>query len=179
MHSSIWNCKRIIVSANPIDHVLWAAENGELETLRELITKQPGLVHATDSDGYTPLHRAAYSNHVNVISYLLSVGANVGAKTELGWTPLHSACNWNNYASAARLLAAGSNPGALSDGGIKYLIFFKLNFLIKVVFKIRQPVSFLLFMITTFMSNITCLAYTIHIGYVPLHFVVKKKKSFK
>ncbi|XP_045458809.1 ankyrin repeat domain-containing protein 49 [Melitaea cinxia] len=103
--------------ANPIDHVLWAAENGELETLRELLTKQPGLVHATDSDGYTPLHRAAYSNHVNVISYLLSVGANVGVKTELGWTPLHSACNWNNYASAARLLAAGSNPGALSDGG--------------------------------------------------------------
>lgn len=102
--------------ANPIDHVLWAAENGEFETVRELIMKQPGLVHATDSDGYTPLHRAAYSNHVNVISYLLSVGANVGAKTELGWTPLHSACNWNNYASAARLLAAGSNPGALSDG---------------------------------------------------------------
>ncbi|XP_047544969.1 ankyrin repeat domain-containing protein 49 [Vanessa atalanta] len=101
---------------NPIDHILWAAENGELETLRELVIKQPGLVHARDSDGYTPLHRAAYSNHVNVISYLLSVGANVGAKTELGWTPLHSACNWNNYASAARLLAAGANPGALSDG---------------------------------------------------------------
>lgn len=102
--------------------MLWAAENGELETLKELITKQPGLVHARDSDGYTPLHRAAYSNHVNVISYLLSVGANVGAKTELGWTPLHSASNWNNYASVARLLAAGADPTALSDGGQYFLI---------------------------------------------------------
>ncbi|XP_034836077.1 ankyrin repeat domain-containing protein 49 [Maniola hyperantus] len=101
---------------NPNDHVLWAAENGELETLKELITKQPGLVHARDTDGYTPLHRAAYSNHINIISYLLSVGANIGAKTELGWTPLHSACNWNNYASAARLLAAGADPTAFSDG---------------------------------------------------------------
>ncbi|VVC90540.1 ankyrin repeat domain-containing protein 49 [Leptidea sinapis] len=103
--------------ANPIDHILWAAENGEIDTVQELLSKQPGLVHARDSDGYTPLHRAAYSNHVHVICYLLSVGANVSTKTELGWTPLHSACNWNNYPSAARLLAAGADPAALSDGG--------------------------------------------------------------
>ncbi|XP_075971213.1 ankyrin repeat domain-containing protein 49-like [Anticarsia gemmatalis] len=102
--------------ANPIDHVLWAAENGELDTLKELLLKQPGLVHAQDSDGYTPLHRAAYSNHVEVISYLVSVGANVNTKTQLGWTPLHSACNWNNYAAAARILAAGADPAAVSDG---------------------------------------------------------------
>lgn len=74
-------------------------------------------MHAKDSDGYTPLHRASYSNHVNVISYLLSVGSDIHSKTELGWTPLHSACKWNNYAAAARLLAAGADPGALSNGG--------------------------------------------------------------
>ncbi|CAG4965273.1 unnamed protein product [Colias eurytheme] len=102
--------------ANPIDHVLWAAEKGELDTLKSLLENQPGFVHATDSDGYTPLHRAAYSNHVNIISYLLSAGANIGSRTELGWTPLHSACNWNNYAAAARLLAGGASPLALSDG---------------------------------------------------------------
>ncbi|XP_026758729.1 ankyrin repeat domain-containing protein 49 [Galleria mellonella] len=102
--------------ANPVDHVLWAAENGELDTLKEILTKQPGLVFARDSDGYTPLHRAAYGNHVAVICYLLSVGASVSTTTELGWTPLHSACNWNNYKAAARLLAAGANPIALSEG---------------------------------------------------------------
>lgn len=81
--------------------------------------KQPGLVHAQDGDGYTPLHRAAYSNHTDVISYLLSIGANIHTKTQLGWTALHSASNWNNYVAAARLLAAGADPGALSDGGIQ------------------------------------------------------------
>ncbi|CAK1544627.1 unnamed protein product [Leptosia nina] len=101
---------------NPIDHVLWAAENGELETITNLLSSHPGLVHAKDSDGYTPLHRASYSNHVNIISYLLSVGANVHSKTELGWTPLHSACKWNNYAAAARLLAGGADTAALSNG---------------------------------------------------------------
>ncbi|XP_049881041.1 ankyrin repeat domain-containing protein 49-like [Pectinophora gossypiella] len=102
--------------ANPIDHVLWAAENGEVEALKEILSSQPGLVHARDSDGYTPLHRAAYGNHVTAISYLLSMNASVSAKTELGWTPLHSACNWNNYLAAARLLAAGADPTAVSDG---------------------------------------------------------------
>ncbi|RVE49352.1 hypothetical protein evm_005967 [Chilo suppressalis] len=102
--------------ANPVDHVLWAAENGEVDTLKDLLTNQPGLVHARDSDGYTPLHRAAYGNHTSTISMLLSLGANIHSKTELGWTPLHSACNWNNYKAAARLLAAGADPNAVSDG---------------------------------------------------------------
>lgn len=103
--------------ANPTDHVLWAAENGELDTLRELLQSQPSLLHVQDSDGYTLLHRAAYGNHLDTTSYLLSLGANVSMKTEMGWTPLHSACKWNNYVIAARLLAAGADPRTLSDGG--------------------------------------------------------------
>ncbi|XP_014356148.2 ankyrin repeat domain-containing protein 49-like [Papilio machaon] len=101
---------------NPVDHVLWAAENGELDVLKEILKTSPGLVHVRDSDGYTPLHRAAYGNHLACVAYLLSAGAKVAARTELGWTPLHSACNWNNYLAAARLLAAGADPAALSDG---------------------------------------------------------------
>lgn len=106
-----------MVLANPIDHILWAAENDDVNTLKEILLSQPGLVHARDADGYTPLHRAAYGNHVAAITYLLSAGAKVNIKTELGWTPLHSACNWNNYHAAARLLAAGADIAALSDGG--------------------------------------------------------------
>lgn len=82
-------------------------------------------MHAQDSDGYTPLHRAAYSNHIDVISYLLSMNANVNMKTQLGWTPLHSACKWNNYMAAARLLAAGADVKVLSDGGMEFCSLFK------------------------------------------------------
>lgn len=81
------------------------------------------LLHVQDADGYSVLHRAAYGNHLETVSYLLSLGANVSMKTELGWTPLHSACNWNNYTVAARLLAAGTDPRALSDGGTPLIIF--------------------------------------------------------
>lgn len=107
----------VLLTANPVDYVLWAAENGELETLQGLLKAQPGLLYARDSDGYTPLHRAAYGNHLEIVSYLLSLNANVGSRTQLGWTPLHSACNWNNYKVVARLLAANANPAAVSDGG--------------------------------------------------------------
>ncbi|XP_028176344.1 ankyrin repeat domain-containing protein 49-like [Ostrinia furnacalis] len=102
---------------NPTDHILWAAEKGDVNTIKELLTKQPDLVHVQDPDGYTPLHRAAYGNHAVAISYLLSGGANIHAETEVGWTPLHSACNWNNYNAVARLLAAGADPNAMSAGG--------------------------------------------------------------
>lgn len=88
-----------------------------MDTLKWLLNKQPELVHVQDSDGYTPLHRASYGNHVRAIAHLLSAGANVSTKTELGWTPLHSACNWNNYNAVARLLAAGADPNSSSDGG--------------------------------------------------------------
>lgn len=104
-------------TAHSIDHILWAAENGELEQLKELLTTQPGLVHANDCNGYTPLHRAAYGNHISAVSYLMSTGAKLDAKTEFGWTPLHSAANWNNYIIVARLLAGGADPFAVSDGG--------------------------------------------------------------
>lgn len=105
-------------SDNLSDHVLSAAENGTVDILMEVLQSKPELIHVQDADGYTPLHRAAYGNHLSTVTYLLSFGADVHKKTELGWTPLHSACKWNNYAIAARLLAAGADPGALSDGGI-------------------------------------------------------------
>jgi ankyrin repeat protein len=120
-------CTCIFVTANPIDYVLWAAENADIAVLKELLAAQPDLIHATDSNGYTPLHRAAYGNHVTTVTYLLSVGAKLDAKTEFGWTPLHSAANWNNYWVVARLLAAGAPPAAVSDGG-KTVCVYWVNF---------------------------------------------------
>lgn len=105
---------------------MWAAENGKTNLLKELLSAQPSLLHVQDADGYTMLHRAAYGNHIDTVSYLLSLGADVGMKTELGWTPLHSACKWNNFQAVARLLAAGANPRALSNGGRfhEYLVYY-------------------------------------------------------
>ncbi|KAH0567525.1 ankyrin repeat domain-containing protein 49-like [Cotesia glomerata] len=96
--------------------ILKAAENGNIERVTILLDKNPELVHATDKDGYTPLHRACYANHTKIIEVLLKRGAKIDAKTIDGWEPLHSACHWNNVESITLLVANGANINALSNG---------------------------------------------------------------
>ncbi|XP_076299534.1 ankyrin repeat domain-containing protein 49-like [Lasioglossum baleicum] len=98
------------------NEILDAAEKGKLEKTRMLITKNPELLESTDNDGYTPLHRACYGNHVEVVEYLLQAGAKINSKTMDDWQPLHSACCWNNVEAAAVLIANGADINAKSKG---------------------------------------------------------------
>jgi ankyrin repeat protein len=54
-----------------------ASRLGFLEKLRELITRDPQLVHARGGDGQTPLHFASTSE---IAAYLLSQGAEIDAR---------------------------------------------------------------------------------------------------
>ncbi|KAL0279672.1 UNVERIFIED_CONTAM: hypothetical protein PYX00_001177 [Menopon gallinae] len=101
----------------PETEILWAAENGDLELVKKLTKINEDLLHVKDKDGYTPLHRACYSDHVEIVDYLLSIGADYSAQTEDLWQPLHSACCWNNAFCAAKLLEAGADINAASKGG--------------------------------------------------------------
>lgn len=96
--------------------ILFAAEKGDLETVRKILERSPDSVHATDADKYTPLHRAAYENHLEMAELLLQHNANINAQTEFGWTPLHSACKWNHPDMVALLLQHDADVNALSDG---------------------------------------------------------------
>lgn len=78
----------------------------------------PDLINAKDNDKYTPLHRACYSNHVEIVKYLLQKGADVAAKTEMQWQPLHSCCQWNHVKCASVLLQNGADVNAPSEGGM-------------------------------------------------------------
>ena len=55
-----------MIQDNPAVRTLWAAETGNIEVLNEMLSTDASLVHSVDSDGYTPLHRAAYEGHVCV-----------------------------------------------------------------------------------------------------------------
>ena len=48
-------------------------------------------VNARDTDGWTPLHEAAWAGHAEVVRVLLDKGADVNARGPAGWTPLHEA----------------------------------------------------------------------------------------
>ena len=69
--------------------ILWLASRPEkMEEFASLLSSDPSaLSRSADADGYTPLHRAAYSNHAEAVSALLDAGADLTALTADGWTP--------------------------------------------------------------------------------------------
>lgn len=96
--------------------ILSAAENGNLENVKYALYGNYDLLNCTDKDGYTPLHRACYGNHVGTVKYLLQAGALVDAKSQNDWQPLHSAACWNNVDCMAALISHGANINARSKG---------------------------------------------------------------
>ncbi|KAL8568099.1 hypothetical protein ACOMHN_000323 [Nucella lapillus] len=106
------------IQNEPAKRILWAAENNMMEEVDKLLSTDPSLVHSTDKDGYTPLHRAAYNDHVEMAEKLLLNGADVLARTADGWQPLHSACRWNCLGTAELLLHRGAEINSQSHGGL-------------------------------------------------------------
>ena len=44
---------------------------------------------AKDKDNWTPLHKAAFGGHSEIVELLIAEGADVNAKGEDEWTPLN------------------------------------------------------------------------------------------
>ncbi|XP_058802338.1 ankyrin repeat domain-containing protein 49-like [Phymastichus coffea] len=104
-------------AADPIHKaILEAAENGRLDQVKKYFSMDPALINCVDNDGYTPLHRACYGNHPEIVKFLLENGAKIDAKTQDDWQPLHSACCWNNVDCAAVLIDHGADVNARSKG---------------------------------------------------------------
>ena len=74
-------------------------------------------VNATQPDGTTALHWAAYHDDLDLVNRLLAAGANVRAANRYGVTPLSLACTNGNAAMIARFLDAGADANASLPGG--------------------------------------------------------------
>ena len=83
-----------------------------------MVERNPALVNVRDCDGYSPLHRACYENHLNIAELLLKHNARTDALTNELWQPLHSASRWNSSLCVALLLEWGVNVNAVTRGGL-------------------------------------------------------------
>ncbi|ARF02861.1 SWPV1-302 [Shearwaterpox virus] len=64
------------------------AEKDSIEIAKILLQSNPEIIHSTDHEHCTPLHIAAESNHLHMISILIKAGANINAIDNKGRTPI-------------------------------------------------------------------------------------------
>jgi cytochrome c len=79
-------------------------------TLAALLIAKGADVSATDSRGFTPLHRAAEYGHLEVVKVLIGGGADVNAASEDNDTPLHMAASNDEYEIMTLLVENGARP---------------------------------------------------------------------
>jgi len=80
-------------------------------------------VTACDRSGLTPLHRAAYSGHVDLAQFLVEHGADTTAQNKDGLTPLHWASSSGKVDLARFLVEHGADVTAQNKNGFTPLHF--------------------------------------------------------
>jgi hypothetical protein len=107
----------ILASSAPLlcnDKLVDAAENGDLEKVRNLLERNPRLIRKS---GSSALRRAAEKGSDGVVALLLAKGADVNARDGYGFTPLHLAVSEGHEQIVGLLLSHGANVNAkLKDG---------------------------------------------------------------
>lgn len=96
-----------------------AAATGDVTALNSILDRDPSAIGSYSSDGWTPLHLAAFFGQPGVVEVLLARGASVGARSRkpLENTPLNAAAAGNDIEACRILLDAGADPNARQAGG--------------------------------------------------------------
>lgn len=105
-------------------HTLFAADsrlpdavaNSDRAAIRVLL-KQRADVNATQPDGMTALHWAAYRDDFETVKALVEAKANVTVTNHFGVTPLSLACQNGNASIVELLLTNGADPNTTLRGG--------------------------------------------------------------
>lgn len=102
----------LAVTPAPNAPVADAAERNDAAQVRTLLERGADA-NASQGDGMTALHWAAYHGNVEIAAMLLKAGADPMAGTRIGaYTPLHLAAQAGSETVARALVAAGADPDA-------------------------------------------------------------------
>jgi uncharacterized protein len=108
--------KTNIESRTPQDEspLMMAALRGQTEIVRKLIARDADV----NKTGWTPLHYAATSAHLEIIALLLENHAYIDAESPNGTTPLMMAAQYGSPAAVKLLLESGADATLKNQRGL-------------------------------------------------------------
>ena len=84
----------------------------------QLLFEYGAKVNVTNDKGFTPLHRACYSGHLNIVEWLLNCGADINAQDQIkGYTPAFHAYIKNNFVIVEFLINNNANIAVPNKNG--------------------------------------------------------------
>ncbi|MDH5561033.1 MAG: ankyrin repeat domain-containing protein [Deltaproteobacteria bacterium] len=105
---SLSKSRDISEKASVYQEIVQAAYHDDLELLKRIIDKTPGINH-TDHNGWSILMNASYDNNIKLVRYLLELNANPNLSDEDGITALICAAG-RGFSEISRLLImSGTN----------------------------------------------------------------------
>jgi uncharacterized protein len=109
----------LLVARGATMTVFEACAAGEIERVERLVAADPTAINGFSSDGWTPLHLAAFFGHAKLAELLIAHGADVRARSRNanGNTPLHAALAGNHQMVAGLLIGRGGDVNAADAGG--------------------------------------------------------------
>jgi ankyrin repeat protein len=100
-----------------------AIRNGDVESVKSILKKNPGLLDKEVNSLLKPLHYAAYLGKKEIAQYLISKGANIDEEIGGHSTPLNFAVRYGNLSTAAVLIENGADIFSKTPQGTSYLHF--------------------------------------------------------
>ena len=109
----------LLVSRGATMTLFEACAAGEVERVERLLAADPSATNGYSSDGWTPLHLAAFFGHTRIAELLIAHRADVAARSRNsnGNTPLHAALAGNHKMVAGLLIGHGGDVNATDAGG--------------------------------------------------------------
>lgn len=108
-----------LLSLGPKLDLFDACVAGQTERVLSEIRANPAPLESQSTDGWTPLHLAAFFGHPDLAEALIKEGASVDSisSNAMKNTPLHAAAAGGQVRVVEVLLRNGANPNATQEGG--------------------------------------------------------------
>jgi len=97
----------------------WCIKNGDLEKVKEAVEK--GMNINESINGRLPVCFASDYGQLDVLNYLIKVGADVNVQDKYGISPLLAAIYEGHTKCVATLLAAGASADGKAPDGSSYI----------------------------------------------------------